>query len=125
MSKSVQIVARLDAEAVSIIDSMPGATRTEKLRNLIEQRGLVAAMLDEQKATLEQVQRAVMGLHQNLPKPTPQPAPQPGGLSSADLASLFHALGLLANGVSKPAMASEAASFCAAKMREIAAKNRS
>jgi DNA-binding MarR family transcriptional regulator len=121
MSKTVQIVARLDPESVQAIDRLPGANRTEKLRNLIAQRGIVASLLDEQRAMLAQVQKAVA----NLPQQQRQIAPENGGLSPADLASVFQALALLAGAVAKPGMASEAANFCATKVREIAAKTRS
>jgi hypothetical protein len=126
MAKTVQIVARLDAETVQAIDRMPGKTRTEKLRNLVAQRSVVAALLDEQKMMLAQVQKAVASMAQKPPVTAPVPASSaptnPGVLTPQELAALYQALALISNAISKPGMASEAANFCAGKVREIMAR---
>ena len=122
MSKTIQIVARLDQESVRSIDRMPGETRTEKLRTLVEQRGLVASLLDEQRAMLTQVQKSVANLHQQTHQNQPTAPTQNVAISAADMASIFQALALISAAVGKPMMSGEAANFCASKVREIASR---
>lgn len=126
MPKTSQIVVRLDPESVRVIDQMPGANRSEKLRNLIAQRGVVAALLDDQKAMLGDVRKAVSDLARKQPPAQPQSVPAasaPAGVwTPQELASLYQALALVANAIGKPMMSSEAANFCASKVREITAR---
>jgi len=124
MSKTVQIVARLDPDLVRIVDQMPGASRTEKLARMIEQSGIVAALLDEQRAMLAQVQQVVSNLHRQPQQIAQQATPSAGGVSPADLAAIFQALALISRAVGKPAMAEDATSFCNAKFKEIFARNK-
>lgn len=126
MDNPTRIGARLDSKTLRALDALPGANRTEKLRNLIMQRGIVASLLDEQKAMLADVQKVVARLSQNS-TPTaspaaPQPAAQNGVLPPQELAALFQALALISNAIGKPGMASEAGNFCAGKVREIYAR---
>lgn len=126
MNNPTRIGARLDAETLRALDAMPGATRTEKLRNLIAQRGIVASLLDEHKKMLADMQKVVAQLSQNhtptAPPAAPQPAGQNGVWTPQEMAALFQALALISSAVGKPAMSSEAANFCAGKVREIYAR---
>lgn len=126
MSKAARITLRLDAGLLSHIDSAPGANRAEKARYLLMQRGVVSALLDEQKAMLADVQKTVARLSQNstptAPPAAPQPTAQNGVWTPQELAALFQALALISGAIGKPAMSTEAANFCAGKVREIFAR---
>ncbi len=126
MSKAARITLRLDAGLLAHIDGAPGANRAEKARYLLMQRGVVSALLDEQKAMLADVQKTVARLSQNSAPPAPPAAPQPaaqnGVWTPQELAALYQALALISGAIGKPAMNTEAANFCAGKVREIYAR---
>ncbi len=126
MSESARITLRLDADLLSQIDAAPGANRAEKVRHLLTQRGAVAALLDDQRVMLGQVQKVVADLAQKPTAAPPRPIPAaiaPAGVwTPQELASLYQALALVSVAIGKPAMASEAANFCSSKVREISAR---
>ena len=126
MRKSSHISLRLDPDLLAQIDAAPGANRTEKIRYLLTQRSAVAALLDDQKAMLGDVRKAVADLARKQPPAQPQSVPvtnTPAGVWTAqEMASLYQALALVANAIGKPMMSSEAANFCSSKVREISAR---
>ena len=121
MAKTAHVSLRLDPDLLAQIDSAPGTNRTEKVRYLLAQRGIVSALLDDQKAMLSQVQKVVANLHQQPKQNQPAQATQTAPVSPAYLAAIFQALALVSGAVGKPAMSSEAANFGTSKVREILA----